>query len=92
MKLKETKTHFKCNKKNIYKFRLEFGKDYFYISLGVFSVPAETLGLTGPHPPMGSASVDFGTSTYRRLYQNDGMIPKYTGYIPRKPIFINNTL
>lgn len=92
MKLKETKTNFKCNKKIIYKFRHDLGKITFIYLLFLFSVPAETLGLTGPHPPMGSASVDFGTSTYRRLYQNDGMIPKYTGYIPRKPIFTNNTL
>jgi hypothetical protein len=32
----------------------------------------------------GSASADMGTSTYSRLYKQDGMIPKYTGYIPRK--------
>ena len=35
-------------------------------------------------PGPGSASADMGTSTYSRLYKQDGMIPKYTGYIPRK--------
>lgn len=51
------------------------------------SVPMEKLQV----PTTGTASADLGTSTYRRLYQQDGMIPKYTGYIPHKRYVFGNT-
>lgn len=51
------------------------------------SVPMEFFRAPGP----GSASADMGTSTYSRLYKQDGMIPKYTGYIPHKRYVFGNT-
>lgn len=44
----------------------------------------EKLSIPQPPSTAPAASADFGSSGYRRLYLQDGMIPKYTGYIPRK--------
>lgn len=55
------------------------------------SVPMEKLGIPKPPSTAPAVSADFGSSGYRRLYLQDGMIPKYTGYIPHKRYVFGNT-